>query len=201
MSIKRTDLPLKPKALIGGVDLATAASGNLMLQIPDEIWDHIFSFLPKETCKAVSLVDKRFNHVMADHYTKRAISSLNYGFHVKIPLFYEQLATAGTSIPLGDNFSLNCKLIVMERKDHESLKAIHQFAIHQLRRFKEDPCLVKGLSRVDQAVWNQLSDLKLHPLSVTNRGEVISWEDWAVHLDFVSLPVLLKNLNTATFMY
>ncbi len=88
----------------------------------------------------------------------------------------------------------------MERNDHESLKAIHHFALQQLRLFKEDHSLVKGLSRIDKAICHQLSALKLHPLSVTNRGEVISWEDWAVNLDFVSLPVLLKNFNTATFM-
>jgi hypothetical protein len=203
MSVKQISSPLKLVTETPRVDAqaeAAEACPSGFDKLPNEILDLIFSFVPKKACRAVTLVDKRFNQVMANNYANRAIFSLNYGFHVTIPKFHQKLAEEGTSMILDVDVSLHCKLMVMEKNDHESLKAIYHFALEQLHAFKKEPSIVKGLARVDQATCHKLPPLKLHPLSVTVQNEGIPWEVWAANLDFVSLPVLLKNVNMASFM-
>jgi hypothetical protein len=203
MSVKQTSSPLKlvtetPRVEAQAVAAEAFPSG--FDNLSNEILDLVFSFIPKKACRALTLVDKRFNQIMANNYANRAIFSLNYGLHVTIPKFHQKLAEEGTIMRLDDDVSLNCKLMLIEKNDHELLKAIYHLALEQLHAFKKDPSIVKGLARVDQATCHKLPPLKLHPLSVTVQNEGIPWEVWAANIDFVALPVLLNGINMASFM-
>ena len=198
MSVKRSGSPLESKAQTRRVnDGAAACADSSFDRIPDEILDLIFSFLPKETCKAVSLVDRRFNHVMADHYANRAIRSLDYGFKVKIPNFHLELAQEGVNFRISSSIVLNCKLLSMKREDHQLLAKIHRDSIEELQRFKADPSIKKDLARVDQARTHQLPQIALTPVFVTNQDEIFNWEEVSYR---VNARARVDSDNTETFM-
>lgn len=168
MSVKRPGSPLESMALVPRVEEgAAAAASSEFDRLPDEILDHIFRFLPKQDCKAVSLVDKRMNHVMAEHYANRAILALDHGFTVKVPNFFQSMADEGVTVTLDPDTAVTCKLLVMQRKDHRLLETIHEESIEFLRSFKENKS-IKGLARVDVAVSHRLPEITLAPVSFTD---------------------------------
>ncbi len=178
MSIKRSGSPLESIARAQRVDDSSAAAASSQREfdrLPDELLDHIFSFLPKETCGAVSLVDRRFNHHMAEHYANRARLSLDRLFNVDFPRDIQSFAEEGIRLPAdGSDMDLECKLLHMERQNQRLRNIMHEESIRKLALFKTDPSSVKGLGRVDAARSLELPRLELTPTALIDRstGEV-----------------------------
>lgn len=197
MSVKRPGSPLESMALVPRVEEgAAAAASSEFDKLPDEIITLIFSFLPKKDCKAVSLVDKRLNILMTDHYAKRAMEALKHGFTVMLPNFFQSLATEGVTLPIGHNMSVTAKLQFMQRQDHRVRKAIHEVSVESLVSFIEDSS-IKGLAGVHAALSHQLPEMILTPVHVTdlstNQTLPLTTEDQR-------LPVKVRPVNTSIFM-
>jgi len=176
MSIKRPILPLAPITPTQRLnESAEVARENVFHRVPDHILNHIFSFLPKNTCRAVSLADRRLNHVMAEHYANRAIRSLDHLFRISLPLAFQSFTEEGARFPLSPDVELECKLLKMSRQDQRVRVAIHEESIAQLRLFKADCSAVKDLARVDAARSHQLPAIQLTPISTIDlvTGEML----------------------------